>query len=92
MPNNLFDRVFKDETGKIVVAQMPNLPLITWGVSSLLQIVISSGKINLLMNAIAFGAIFTWAWEELFQGVNYFRRGLGAIVLCTLLYSKITLT
>jgi hypothetical protein len=23
-------------------------------------------------------SIFTWAWEELFQGVNYFRRGLGS--------------
>lgn len=25
----------------------------------------------------AFGALFTWAWQELFDGVNYFRQVLG---------------
>jgi hypothetical protein len=33
--------------------------------------------------------LFIWAIQELFQGVNYFRRGLGAIVLIWLMVSKI---
>jgi len=28
---------------------------------------------------LAFGASFTWAWQELFEGVNYFRRALGFV-------------
>jgi hypothetical protein len=68
---------------------MPNLPLIIWGLSSLLQLVFTTGRINIGLDSIAFGSLFTWAWEELFQGVNYFRRGLGAIVLFALIYSKI---
>jgi hypothetical protein len=31
--------------------------------------------------AVAYGSLFTWAWLELFQGVNYFRRSLGLLVL-----------
>ncbi|MBD1942562.1 hypothetical protein H6F50_09370 [Coleofasciculus sp. FACHB-712] len=27
------------------------------------------------------GALFTWAWQEFFDGVNYFRRALGLVVL-----------
>ncbi|HEY9908282.1 MAG TPA: hypothetical protein V6D18_11845 [Thermosynechococcaceae cyanobacterium] len=36
----------------------------------------------------AFGSLFTWAWLELFQGVNYFRRSLGLIVLLGAIASK----
>jgi hypothetical protein len=35
MENTLFDQVFKDNEGKIVIAQMPNLPLIVWIIASL---------------------------------------------------------
>ncbi len=85
----LFDKVFRDSEGQIVIAQPPNLPLIVWIVASLLKFVITTGKINLGLELVAFGSLFTWAWEELFQGVNYFRRALGLIVLVGLLASKI---
>ncbi|MTJ50429.1 hypothetical protein [Dolichospermum sp. UHCC 0259] len=90
MENTLFDQVFRDSEGRIVIAQMPNLTLIVWIVASLLKIVFTTGKINLGLDLIAFGSLFTWAWEELFQGVNYFRRALGLLVLISLMAWKIT--
>jgi len=89
MENTLFDRTFRDSEGNIVIAQPPNLPLIFGIVASLLKLIVTTGKINLGLDIVAFGTLFTWAWEELFQGVNYFRRALGLIVLVGLIASKI---
>jgi quercetin dioxygenase-like cupin family protein len=92
MENTFFNQVFRDSEGKIVLAQMPNLPLIVWIVASLLKILLTTGKINIGLDVLAFGSLFTWAWEELFQGVNYFRRALGFLVLFGLIVSKIQLS
>ncbi|MEA5549724.1 hypothetical protein VB713_01800 [Anabaena cylindrica UHCC 0172] len=89
MENTLVNQVFRDSEGKIVLAQMPNLPLIVWIVASLLKIIFTTGKINTGLDLLAFGSLFTWAWEELFQGVNYFRRTLGLLVLVGLMVLKI---
>jgi hypothetical protein len=89
MENTLFYKVFRDSEGKVVLAQMPNLPIIVWIVSSLLKMIFTTGKINMGLDIIAFGSLFTWAWEELFQGINYFRRALGLLVFGALIASKI---
>lgn len=91
MENTLVDKVFRDREGEgeIVLAQMPNLPIIVWIVASLLRLFFTTGKVSIGLEIIAFGSLFTWAWEELFQGVNYFRRALGLIVLVSLIVSKI---
>jgi hypothetical protein len=89
MENTFFNQVFCDRDGKIVMAQMPNLPLIVWAVTNLSKIIFSTGKINTGLDLIAFGSLFTWAWGELFQGVNYFRRTLGLIVLIGMVALKI---
>lgn len=89
MENTLFDRTFRDSEGKIVIAEMPNLPLSVGIVASLLKLIVTTGQINLALDLVAFGSLFTWAWEELFQGVNYFRRALGLIVLVGLIASKL---
>jgi hypothetical protein len=75
------ENTFFDSEGKIVIAQMPNLTIIVWITASLLGLIFTTGKINTGLNLVAFGSLFTWAWEELFQGVNYFRRTLGLVVL-----------
>ena len=87
--NTLFDQVFRDSEGNIVIAKPPNLPLIVGISASLLKLVVTTGTINLGLDLVGFGALFTWAWEELFQGVNYFRRALGLIVLVGLIVSRI---
>ena len=89
MQNTLVDKTFRDNEGNIVLAQMPNLPLIVWIVSSLLTLIFTSGKINTVLDLVAYGSLFTWAWLELFQGVNYFRRALGLAVLVGLIAFKI---
>jgi hypothetical protein len=89
MENTFFDKTFRDSEGKIVIAQMPNLPIIVFITASLLTLIFTAGKINTGLNLVAFGSLFTWAWEELFQGVNYFRRTLGLVVLISAIAFKI---
>lgn len=85
----LFDRTFRDDTGRIVIGQPPNPPLITGILAILLQLFLPDGKLKTSLDWIAFGALFTWAWQELFEGVNYFRRGLGLSALISLILQRI---
>jgi len=77
----LFDRTFRDSEGKIVLVQMPNLPLLVGLAATLFQLILPSGNLQTGLDLVAFGALFTWAWQEVFEGVNYFRRALGLVVL-----------
>jgi len=81
----LLDRTFRDSEGNIVIAQMPNLPLLVGLTATLLQLVLPSGNLQTGIDLVAFGTLFTWAWQELFEGVNYFRRVLGLVVLGSLI-------
>lgn len=82
------EKYFKDSNGKIVVWQKPNLPIILWLVSLLLA-QLTDGKLGELFSLISYGALFTWAYLEMFHGVNFFRRILGLIVLIATLYSNL---
>ncbi len=90
MENTLFDRTFRDSQGKIVLAQMPNLPILVWLAATLLNLIPTTDNIHIGLDALAFGSLFTWAWLELFQGVNYFRRALGFIVLLGTITFRLT--
>lgn len=80
-----FDRIFRDSEGNIVIAQPPNLPILVGTAAALLRYVLPNGQLQMAAELIAFGAFFTWAWQELFEGVNYFRRALGLIGLAGLM-------
>jgi hypothetical protein len=86
---SLFDRFFHDDRGNLVIVQPPNLPILVWLGVSLLKLIVKTGSTYVVFDAIAFGSLFTWAWLELFQGVNYFRRTLGLIVLIGAIVSRI---
>jgi len=77
---SFIDKCFKAPNGKQGLWQTPNAPLIVWFVALILGKLLD-GKPADFMQAVQFGAIFTWAWLEVFQGVSYFRRALGAVVL-----------
>lgn len=81
----LFDRIFRDSEGNIVIAQPPNLPVLAGVAAAILQSLLPSGQLQMAAELFAFGALFTWAWQELFDGVNYFRRTLGLIGLAALM-------
>ena len=89
MENTLFNRTFRDSDGNLVIAQRPNLPLLVWLAATVLKLLFTSGNLYTGLDALAFGSLFTWAWQELFQGVNYFRRAVGFIVLCGALVAKL---
>lgn len=86
----LFDRTFRDSEGKIVLAQPPNLPILVGLAATFLQFILPSGGLQTGADLVGFGALFTWAWLELFQGVNYFRRALGLVALVGILALKLT--
>ncbi len=81
----LFDRFFKDKEGNIVIAQMPNLPILVGFAATIFHLVLPGGQLQAAAGLIGFGSLFTWAWQELFDGVNYFRRSLGLISLVGLI-------
>lgn len=87
----VFDRTFRDSEGKIVIAQPPNLPLLVGIAATGLEFLLSSGKLQTGVDLVAFGALFTWAWQEIFEGVNYFRRSLGLLGLVGLLALRLHL-
>ncbi|MGL5195911.1 MAG: hypothetical protein ACRC8Y_20185 [Chroococcales cyanobacterium] len=88
MENSLFNQTFRDDSGNIVIAQPPNLPILVAVITTLLTLV-SSGTLYTGLDAIAFGSWFTWAWLEIFQGVNYFRRALGLFALLAIIASRV---
>lgn len=90
MENTLFNRTFRDSQGEIVIAQKPNLPIVVWLAATLLNLIPTTDNIHTGLDALAFGSLFTWAWLELFQGVNYFRRTLGLIVLLLVIASRLS--
>lgn len=83
--NTLFDKTFRDSSGNIVIAQPPNLPILVGLTATLLQFVLPSGNLQAGLDLVGFGAWFTWAWLELFEGVNYFRRALGLVALVAII-------
>ncbi|HAA29132.1 MAG TPA: hypothetical protein DCE56_17310 [Cyanobacteria bacterium UBA8553] len=88
MENSLFDKTFRDNEGNIVIAQPPNLPLLLGITATVFKLIVKSGNIYTGLDAIGFGCLFTWAWQELFEGVNYFRRALGLLVLIGVVASR----
>jgi hypothetical protein len=84
-PPSLFDRIFRDRDGNIVIGQMPNPPLLVAAAASLLRVFLPDGNLQTAVDLIAFGCWFTWAWQELFEGVNYFRRAIGLVVLVSII-------
>jgi hypothetical protein len=69
-------------TGKIVIAQIPNLPLIifgiAWAAEALLQL---TGTAGLIVSIVKVASLTIWALDEILRGVNPWRRCLGAVVL-----------
>lgn len=87
--HDFIDKFFKDKAGKLALWQRPNLPLGAWAVSTIISKIISQTKLHQIFELVAFGAIFTWAWLEIFKGASYFRRVLGITVLVLSIISRL---
>lgn len=87
-PGSLSGWFFRDRrTGEIVIAQWPNLPLwlfagaasLSWGLDATAASVPDGTRSALRLVAIV--CLGWWALDELFRGVNPWRRLLGGAVL-----------
>lgn len=73
--------LFEDrQTGKLVVWQMPNVPLWIWIASMIVRIPLDGG-VRAAVGLIGSLALAVWAVMEIGWGVNPFRRMVGAVVL-----------
>jgi hypothetical protein len=81
--------IFRDRlSGRIVIAQFPNLPLLVWIAASLLRRVLRpGGRWNTFLFVVASAALLVWAGDEIVRGVNPWRRVLGAAVVAGLVAS-----
>lgn len=80
--------IFKDRDGKVVITQKPNLPIIVWFVSVVINKFLSGGVVSQFVSTIGTTAIAVWATLEIISGVNLFRRILGTVVLCIIVVSR----
>lgn len=86
-PRGLVDWIFRDrKTGRIVIAQFPNIPLAVWIVATVLGLV-THGTIHTIVRILGSLALAIWAGTEIISSVNPWRRFLGAAVLVGLAVS-----
>jgi len=85
----IFSKFFRDKEGNIIIGQLPNIPIIGWFLFYILSILDFLNDYSQLFSSISTAFLFTWAYLEFTQGVNYFRRILGAIVIIFIIYNWI---
>lgn len=82
---SFFRWFFRDRrTGRITVAQWPNLPLSLFGVAAVLALAASGSTVGFWADLASRLFLLWWAADELLRGVNPWRRCLGAGVLAWL--------
>jgi len=79
------DKCYKDKSGKVVIVQSPNIPIIGWLICKLLGYMSFSERILTGVAFVGTALLFTWAYLELTSGVNYLRRLLGFAILLMLI-------
>jgi hypothetical protein len=85
---NLYEKCFCDQNGRLTILQRPNMLIVVWLITVLLKRILD-GHIVQVIDVVGFSALFLWALAELFEGVNYFRRALGLVIIFMTLYSRL---
>jgi hypothetical protein len=91
-PRRAFDWLCRDRrTGRVVIAQPPNAPLLVFFVTVALRALVRpQGTAGAAVSVVATVALAWWAVDEILRGVNPFRRLLGAIVLAGVVVRLVT--
>ena len=87
-PYNIWDKIWRDKHGRIVVWQTPNALLIAWAVLTTISLFFN-GTTSSAFSWLGNAALLIWSLLELFKGVNYFRRIMGLAVLTLAILSII---
>jgi hypothetical protein len=79
---DLWNKVWREQDGRggVVIWQNPNPFLIAWAILTVISLLFG-GTLSDIISWAAHAALIIWALLEIFKGVNYFRRGLGVVVL-----------
>jgi hypothetical protein len=77
----LFDVIFRDKTGKVVILQAPNTAIMTYFALVVTGWFLPPGIFRTIDRILAFASLSVWAMLEIFDGASYFRRILGGVVL-----------
>lgn len=83
----MFQRFFMDRDGHIVLGQIPNVPIIGWLLFRVMEQLFTRHPAAMAFEHISVAFLFCWAYLEITQGVNYFRRLLGVVVVTILVIS-----
>ena len=74
------------ETGRVVIAQRPNPPLVVFLAATAVRIALDpQGTVGSAVRAVAIVAIVWWSVDEILRGTTPFRRVLGVTVLAATL-------
>lgn len=77
---SFWDKIWRDKTGQVVIWQFPNAPLFGWVILTCLSLIFS-GTLADMFGWAGTVSLIIWSLLEIFQGVNYFRRAFGAVIL-----------
>ena len=86
--HDLWDKIWRDPEGKVVIFQWPNVWLIAWAVVTMVSL-FTRGTVFSVCYWLADAILAVWAILEITKGVNYFRKALGVIVLIFVIISVI---
>lgn len=80
--DSILTRFFRSpKTGRVVVVQMPNLPLWVFLTATALRLLFQpKGSLGTTSSIIGTAALMVWATLEIARGESLFRRVLGAVV------------
>jgi hypothetical protein len=84
----LVQNFWRDKKGDIVLWQTPNIELISWILLSVVGSFIKNSRLKNLIDFAATVMLLIWAFLEIIQGVNYFRRLLGITIIGFIIYSR----
>jgi hypothetical protein len=76
---------FKDKHGRIVLFQVPNALVCAWIFFKVISLLLPGGRLKSGSAELGTAFLFVWAYFEITQGVNYFRRLLGLVVLVVII-------
>jgi len=79
-------RFISDKHGKIIIWQAPNLPLLGWFAFFVISRLFS-GQLSSGFSQVSTASLFVWAYLEITDGANYFRRLLGGVVMFIIVLS-----
>jgi hypothetical protein len=84
----LWDKIWRDRQGHIVIWQTPNLWLIGWLVLTFISLLFTGRKSD-IFSWLGSVSLIIWSLLEIFKGASYFRRALGLLILVSSVMSFI---